>query len=176
MPADAYGDAKSEAEAECESRAGGQDVVRARPFNHTGPGQSSDFVCSDFASQVVDCERGEEPGLIRVGDLRSERDFSDVRDVVRAYKLLFDHGVAGQAYNICSGRPAAVSRVLDILISLSTADIKVEVETERLRPGEVGRLWGSYAKLRALTGWEPQIALEATLADLLEDRRSDGAV
>ena len=175
-PADIYSQTKYEAEGECMGRAGRQEFVIARPFNHTGPGQAPDFVCADLADQVARHEAAGLPSVIRVGDLRAERDFSDVRDVVRAYRLLWEEGAPGEVYNICSGRPVAISTVLDKLLSMARVELSVEVEQERLRPGEVSRFYGSYAKLEAATGWRPRYALDDTLAALLEDRRDRAAV
>ena len=175
-PADAYSQTKYEAECECMERLGEQDFVIARPFNHTGPGQNPHFVCSDFADQVARGERAGGPSTVRVGDLSAQRDFSDVRDVVRAYWQLWEHGGSGQAYNVCSGRPVAISEILGGLLSMARVDLSVEAEAERLRPGEASCFYGSFAKLEAAVGWRPEYPLETTLADLLEDRRSRAVV
>lgn len=174
-PADEYSRTKFEAERESLARNGRQDLVIARPFNHTGPGQSPDFVCSDFADQVARREAAGDSSPLRVGDLRAERDFSDVRDVVRAYWMLWNDGTAGQAYNICSGRTVAISEVLEKLLAMARIELSAEVEKARLRPGEVSRLYGSYAKLAEATGWQPECSLDRTLAELLDDRRSRAA-
>ena len=141
-------------------------VVRARPFNHTGPGQSPDFVCSNLARQVAEISAGLRPPKLCLGNLRVERDFSDVRDVVRAYELLLRHGQAGQAYNVASGRGVAISAVVRILQSFCPVRFKVEVERSRVRAGEVDRLFGSNRKLRRTTGWKPEYPLSRTLRDL----------
>lgn len=167
-PQRGYAESKAAAELECERRRGVQDVVRLRPFNHTGPGQSPAYVCSDFAKQVAECEAGLREPRIEVGDLRSQRDFSDVRDVVRAYAHAFEHGVAGEAYNVCSGVGTEVGSVLEQLIAMSRVPVAVEVNQQRLRPGEVNKLYGSFAKLQSHCGWRPQIPLATTLADLLD--------
>jgi len=171
-PADAYARSKVAAERECIERAEGQEIIRVRPFNLTGPGQSGEYVCSDFASQIAEAEVGGREACISVGDLSSERDFSDVRDAVRAYSLALECGVAGEAYNICSSTPVAISSVLEMLVSLARVKVRVESETGRMRPGEVKRSYGSAAKLERAVGWKQSYALEKTLGDLLDDWRS----
>ena len=166
-PCDPYSVSKARAEEACAEAAQSQEVVCVRAFNHTGPGQSPDFVCSDFARQVARCESGGGDATIRVGDLRAERDFCDVRDMVGAYRLAWEKGRLGEVYNACSGRAVIVSSILDTLVSMSDLNLKVEVEEKRLRGGKASRLVGSYDKLRDISGWEPTIALESTLADLL---------
>jgi GDP-4-dehydro-6-deoxy-D-mannose reductase len=170
-PAGAYAASKQAAEQECERRFSRQEIVVVRPFNHTGPGQSRQYVCSDFAAQVAECVLGLRPRRIEVGDLSAERDFSDVADVVAAYLVAFERGQAGETYNVCSGRPTPVGGVLDRLMALAGIDIDVVVRDERLRSGEVNRSYGSYAKLERAAGWRPQIPLEVTLDRLLEDWR-----
>lgn len=153
------------------SRAHALDVVRIRPFNHTGPGQDAQFVCSDFAQQLIAVERGQRPAQIEVGNLDVTRDFSDVRDVVRAYVLAWERGVAGEAYNVCSGVPRTTREILESLIRLSGVDARVVVRPERQRRVDIPLLVGSAAKLHAATGWSPAISWDATLRDLLDDWR-----
>ncbi len=145
----------------------GLDVVRARPFNHTGPGQSPDFVCSEFARAVAAAETGVGPRKLCVGNLDVERDFSDVRDVVRGYLALFEKGVAGEAYNLASGRAVAVRSILDRLLGESQVEITVETDPKKVRPKELQRIQASISKVSAATGWQPEIPLEKTLSDLL---------
>ena len=148
------------------------DVVTTRSFPHTGPGQVSDFVCSDWARQIARIEReGVEP-VIRVGNLACERDYSDVRDTVRAYALLIQKGRRGEMYNVCSGRGISLRRILDFLLSLTDVKIRVEVDPQRLRKVDIPVLVGNNSKLRSDTGWEPKIPFEQTLRDLLADWRS----
>ncbi len=149
----------------------GLPVIRMRPFNHTGPGRPDRFVASSFARQLAGMEAGLVPPELRVGNLDAVRDFTDVRDVVRAYWLAATRGEPGAAYHVCSGRPVSVRELLDTLISLSTVTPRVEVDPERLRPVDIPVLWGSAARLAAATGWEPRIPLERTLADLLDHWR-----
>lgn len=170
-PSNAYARSKLAAETECAMRASAQEIVVVRPFNHTGPGQSREYVCSDFAAQLAECEARRRPPRIHVGDLRVERDFSDVRDIVEGYRLLFVNGRPGQTYNLCSGRSTSVARVLELLIGLAEIDVEVVSAEERLRAHEVNRLYGSYAKAEHEAGWRPTRALDRTLAELLDDWR-----
>ena len=141
-------------------------IIIARSFNHTGPGQPPDFVCSSFAMQFADIEKGRQPPVIKVGDLAIKRDFSDVRDVVRAYLLLLQKGVNGEAYNVCSGTTVAIGDVVDKLKKMSTASVKVEREQERMKHTVVPVLHGDNSKLKLL-GWQPLISFDETLASLL---------
>ena len=143
------------------------DIVRMRPFNHSGAGQAERFVLSNFARQIAAIEAGKAEPVLRVGNLAAARDFSHVNDVVRAYELAALHGTAGEVYNVCSGRSRVIQDALDILLSLSTTPIRVEVDAARLRPVDVKDVHGSHAKLTAQTGWEPVLTFESLLADLL---------
>ncbi len=147
-------------------------VICARPFNHIGPGQGSGFVAADFASQIAAIEAGTREPVMFVGNLEAERDFTDVRDVVRAYALMLVHGKPGQAYNVCSGQAHSVQRLLDTLLSYSTARIEVRQDPARMRPSDVPRRVGDASKLRACTGWAPQIPFEQSLLDTLNDWRA----
>ncbi len=143
-------------------------IVVARPFPHTGPGQSSDFVCSDWASQIAKIEKGKAEPLIKVGDIRVERDFLDVRDVVRAYVLLMKKGKKGEVYNVCSGKLISLKEILDILLSFSSKKIKVKVDPQKKRKIDIPCLLGDNSKIKKETSWEPDIPIEKTLLDLLE--------
>lgn len=149
----------------------GLDIVIARPFPHTGPGQAADFVCSDWARQLVRIERGEAPPRIRVGNLDVRRDFSDVRDVVRAYAALLEKGRKGEIYNICSGVAVSLREILDTLIREADlgakAPVAVEVDPAKLRKADQALLLGDNAKIRRETGWAPALPLDRTLRDLL---------
>jgi len=151
------------------------DVVIARAFPHTGPGQAADFVFSDWASQVARVERGEAPSLLEVGNLDIRRDYSDVRDIVRAYALLMDKGRRGEVYNVCSGRAVSLREGLEALLSLSSRPIEVRQDAARLRKTDIPTLAGDGAKLRRETGWAPEIPFARTLADLLEFWRGQEA-
>ena len=144
----------------------GLDVVRVRPFNHTGPGQRTGFVVPDLALQVAKAARGE---LTRIatGNLEVSRDISDVRDVVRAYRLLLLHGEAGHAYNVCRGEAVLVSELLRTLMKIAGADVPVWLDPDRARPADVPVQVGDHARLTSLTGWQPEVPLEKTLADVL---------
>ena len=143
-------------------------TVRLRPFNHIGPRQSDRFVASAFAAQIARIEVGMQPPLLRVGNLEAERDFTDVRDMVRAYELAGRCGVSGAAYNIGADRAVSVRFLLDTLLSISDRPISVEQDPARMRPADVPRVVCDSRSFRAQTGWAPQIGLTQTLGDLLE--------
>lgn len=168
-PVSPYGASKAAAEMLASYIVRGRDlpVVCVRPFNHLGPGQSDRLVASTLAQQVA---RNELTGSAEVlaGDLSPKRDFSDVRDVVRAYRLLAERGRSGEAYNVCSGRAVAIRELADILIGLANRPMKVTLDAERLRPVDVPVLQGDNTKLVRDTGWQPEISLEQTLADVLD--------
>lgn len=146
----------------------GMDVVRMRPFNHTGPGQSPRFVVPAFASQIARIEAELQEPVVKVGNLEARRDFSDVRDIVRAYHLAMTQGEPGEVYNLASGQARAVGELLDTLLSFAEVDIRVETDPERYRPVDVPVVYGSAGKFRRQTGWEPRIPFEQTLRDTLD--------
>ncbi|HYQ89107.1 MAG TPA: GDP-mannose 4,6-dehydratase, partial [Candidatus Binatia bacterium] len=143
-------------------------VIRTRGFNHEGPRRGPVFVCSDFAKQIADIEKGRRPPVIRVGNLEARRDFTDVRDVVRAYWLALEKGEPGEVYNICSGKDWTIRAMLDHLLGLTKAKVKVEQDASRMRPSDVPVLLGDAGRFKKATGWEPVIPFETTLKDLLE--------
>lgn len=150
----------------------GMNIMRARAFNHIGPGQSEAYVAAAFAAQIARIEAGLQEPVIRVGDLAAQRDFADVRDVIRAYHLILTQGVPGEAYNIASGQAVTIQYLLDRLIALTTVDhIDVQVDPVRLRPSRVPLLRGDYTALSQATGWQPSITFEQSLADILDDFR-----
>ncbi len=151
----------------------GMPTIRLRLFNHTGPGRPPHFVASDFAHQIAEIETGRRPSLMRVGDLSVARDFSDVRDVVRAWRLASLKGNPGEAYNICSGRPTKIESILQTLLGLSEVEIRVEVDPSRLRPGEIPVIIGDPTHFERDTGWKAKIPLEQTLSDLLAYWRAE---
>ncbi len=168
-PVSPYGESKVEQERiALEHVKDGMHIVISRSFNHTGPGQPSEFVCSNFARQVAGIGKGRQPPVIRVGDLGIKRDFSDVRDVVRAYPLLLEKGRAGEAYNVCSGSAFTIGDVIEKLAKISGAKFRVEQEASRVMGNAVPVLHGDNSKLVAATGWQPQISFDQTLADLLD--------
>jgi GDP-4-dehydro-6-deoxy-D-mannose reductase len=150
------------------TRIEGLDIVIARPFSHTGPGQSPDFVCSDWARQIIQIERGACPSVIRVGNVDVERDYTDVRDTVRAYVLLLKKGKKGEVYNICRGEPVSLRWILETYVSLCSKTVAVEQDQQRLRKVDIPFLGGDSSRLMKETGWSPQIPLERTLRDLLD--------
>ncbi len=143
-------------------------AIRTRGFNHTGPRRGEVFVTSNFARQVAKIEAGLQEPVIRVGNLDSVRDFTDVRDMVRAYWLAATKGRPGEVYNIASGKGITIRAMLDKLLALSKIAVKVEVDPARLRPSDVVTLIGDCSKFRADTGWEPRIPFDQTLVDLLD--------
>lgn len=147
----------------------GLSIVRVRPFNHTGPGQNPSFVCSDFACQIAGIEKGTKEPVLEVGNLNAKRDFTDVRDVVRAYWMLMNNdNVTGDTFNVCSGQAVAIEEILHILLSLSRTEIKVNPDKNKLRPSDIPLYYGDNRKLMTKTGWKPAIPLEKTLEDMLE--------
>ncbi len=148
----------------------GTDVVMARPFNHAGPRQSSTYVLGALARQVAEVEAGLKP-RVEVGNLDVVRDFTDVRDVVRAYRLLATEGDPGEIYNLGSGRGTKLLDALEILRGLAGVPIEVFVDPARVRPVDQPLLVADASKLRLATGWEPAFSIEATLADMLDDWR-----
>lgn len=150
-------------------------VVVARPFNHTGPWQSPDFVAPSMARQIARIERGAHEPVMRVGNLDAQRDFSDVRDVVRAYEALIAQGRPGATYNVGSGIGRSIRSLLAALLARARVPIRVETDPILLRPREVSSLVADCGAIRAETGWQPEIAFEQTLDDLLEHWRRDAA-
>ncbi len=146
-------------------------VMRARAFNHIGPGQNERFVAPAFALQIARIEAGMQEPVLHVGDLSARRDFTDVRDIVRAYRLIMEQGQPGEVYNIASGEARSIQSLLDILLTCTEASIEVWVDPARLRPNHVPVLQGDNTKLRQATGWQPQITFEQTLRDVLNDCR-----
>ncbi len=144
-------------------------AVEARPFNHIGPRQALGFVVPDFASQLAAIRLGRQPPKMLVGNLEAQRDFTDVRDVVRAYTLLAERGEPGQAYLICSGQPVSIHYLLTTLADLAGVAIDIAYDPARMRPSDVPSLFGSYARLQRDTGWQPAIHLRQSLADALAD-------
>ena len=144
------------------------DSVRTRGFNHEGPRRGPVFVASDFAKQIADIERGRRPPVLSVGNLDSRRDFTDVRDMVRAYWLSLEKCEPGEVYNICRGRAWSIREVLDLLLGMTKARIEVRTDPARMRPSDVPVLLGDPTKFARATGWEPTIPFEQTLRDMLE--------
>jgi len=139
------------------------DVVRARPFNHFGPGQGADFVVASFARQIAQIEAGAVSPILTVGNLAAQRDFLPVSDVAQAYVALARHGRAGEAYNVGSGVARSIASILDMLVKMANVEVQVQVDMALFRPTETPRLWADTAKIRRDTGWSPTIPLEEAL-------------
>ena len=142
-------------------------VLMVRAFNHIGPEQSSIFVVSDFCRQVAEIEKGLKEPVMYVGNLSAQRDFTDVRDVVRAYTLLIEKGKPGETYNVGSGHAYEIREILDNIISLSTVEIKVEIDQNKIRPVDVPIIEADVTKLMNTTGWKKEIPLEQTIEETL---------
>jgi GDP-4-dehydro-6-deoxy-D-mannose reductase len=142
-------------------------VVIARPFNHIGAGQSDRFVLPAMAKQILEIKRGRQAPIIEAGNVDVTRDFSDVRDVVRAYIALLEQGASGETYNVCSGAERHVGTVLEEMLGMAGISASVNVAKDRVRPNEQTRHYGSNRKLCEDTGWQPRIAFEQSLRDLL---------
>ena len=154
-------------------REDGVEVVVARAFNHTGARQDPAFAAPSFARQIALIERGAIAPVIRVGNLEPKRDFTDVRDVVRAYRLLMERGKAGQVYNVCSGVGRSIRSVLDALVARSSAKVEIELDPEKLRPSDTPALVGDPSRIMAATGWAPERTFEQMIDDLLRFWRAE---
>jgi len=143
-------------------------AIVTRGFNHCGPRQTEHFIVATLAKQIAYIEVGLQEPIIRHGDLTSKRDLTDVRDIVRAYWLLLEHGQAGEAYNIGSGTTRTIQEVLDGFLALTDTKIDVQQDPTRMRPSDVKILWADDSKFRAVSGWQPQIPFEQTLRDTLD--------
>ncbi len=153
-------------------RSYGLRAVRTRGFNHTGPRRGEVFVTSNFAKQIAEIEKGRREPVLRVGNLDAKRDFTDVRDMVRAYWLATEKAEDGDVYNIGTGTAVSMREMLDMLLSLSRAEVQVQVDPARLRPSDVEILQADATKFRRATGWAPTIPFDQTLRDLLDYWRS----
>jgi GDP-4-dehydro-6-deoxy-D-mannose reductase len=152
----------------------GLEVIRVRPFNHTGPGQRPDFVVPGLAQQVADASRSGSRTL-RTGNLDSRRDITDVRDVVVAYRLLLEHGEPGEVYNVCRGESVSIREIAETLIELVGGGMSIEIDPERVRAVDIPELVGDPRRLAAATGWKPSIGLRQTLADVLAHWQGEAA-
>lgn len=150
------------------SKAYDMNLMMVRAFNHIGPGQAPMFVVSDFCKQVAEIERGLREPVMMVGNLAAKRDFTDVRDVVKAYVKLVTLGQAGETYNVGSGNAKEIRKILDLIISMSDKDIRVEIDPNKIRPVDVPIIEADITKLRELTGWKPELSLEQTIRETLD--------
>lgn len=146
----------------------GMRIIRTRAFNHTGPRRAETFVCSNFAKQIVEIEKGIKDPIIEVGNLEAKRDFTDVRDMVRAYVLAVQKCKPGEDYIIASGKAIKIKKVLDLLIKIAGVKVQVIKDPARMRPSDVPILQGNSNKFRRTAGWKPKIPFEKTLRDLLD--------
>jgi len=152
-------------------RAFGLDVVILRPFSHTGPGQAATFVFPKVANAIAQVERGKREPVVEMGDLKVRRDYTDVRDVVRAYLLAMERCAAGETYNVTSGKPLVIQEGVDHLCSLALVPVQVKSSAAKFRPHDIPLLTGDPSKFRAATNWQPEIPFTKTLSDLLEHYR-----
>ncbi len=151
----------------------GLQIIRTRSFNHTGPRQADVFVTSNFARQIVEIEMGAQDSVIRVGNLVAKRDFTDIRDVVKAYALGIEHCDPGEVYNIGQDKAYSIKQVLEMLLGMSKQDIGVKEDPARMRPSDVPVMLCDSTKFRKKTGWQPQIQFNQTLSDLLDYWRDE---
>lgn len=144
------------------------DLMMVRAFNHIGPGQAPLFVVSDFCKQVAEIEKGIREPVIMVGNLAAKRDFTDVRDVVKAYVKLIKQGSPGETYNVGSGSAQEIRQILEKVIAMSDVDIKIETDPNKIRPVDVPIIEADITKLSTLTGWKPEISVEQTIHETLD--------
>lgn len=154
------------------ARAYGLDVIMIKAFNHFGPGQSDTFVISDFAKRIAMIEKGLMKPVLKVGNLEAERDFTDVRDVVRAYRLLADRGEKGEMYNVGSGSSRKIQDILDLLLSFVDVDVQMIEDSGRMRPSDVPVIRCDHRKLCKSTGWEPKHKFKESVLSVLEHWRT----
>jgi GDP-4-dehydro-6-deoxy-D-mannose reductase len=150
----------------------GLGVTIARAFNHMGPRQDPHFAASGFARRIADIEAGRWEPEIAVGNLDAQRDLTDVRDTIRAYTSILERGIPGRPYNVCSGRAITIREVLDRLLARARVPVRIRVDQARLRPNDVPLMLGNPARIQAELGWSPDIPLDQTLDDLLNDWRA----
>lgn len=167
-PTNPYAVSKAATEALCFqwSQTGPFEIIMARPFNHIGAGQSSNFAISNFAKQIAEIAAGLRPPLLSVGNIEATRDFTDVIDVVRAYGLMLANGKNGEIYNVCSGIERSIRALLLKLLGLSGVSAEIVTDAARYRPTDQPRVYGSYQKLKEQTGWNPEVSINETLLNL----------
>lgn len=170
QPRNPYAASKTMAETLCQQwmYQAGFEIIIARPFNHTGPGQSDRFSVAGFARQVAEIQLGLRDRKVVVGDLSAVRDFLDVRDVVTAYQMLLEKGRAGEIYNVASGEGRSLGTILNLIVEEARVNIEIEVEPARLRAADVARMVGDPAKVKAHADWRPCYAIRKTVSDMLE--------
>jgi GDP-4-dehydro-6-deoxy-D-mannose reductase len=147
------------------------EVVIARPFNHIGPGQNLGFIVPDLTQQAIAFENVD-ADKITVGNLDAKRDYTDVRDIVRAYRLLLERGKSGETYNVCSGISRSGHDILNTILGAADVHPEIVQDPAKMRPSDTPDIYGSHEKLTADTGWQPEIPLEVTIADVVADWRT----
>jgi GDP-4-dehydro-6-deoxy-D-mannose reductase len=174
-PRSPYAVSKVAAEALCYQWSQTQNfrIVLTRPFNQIGPGQDVRFAIADFAHQIVQIRRGQRPPFLTTGDLDVTRDFTDVRDAVRAYRMLLERGQNGEIYNLCSGEGRSLRSLLELLLNIAGVHADLRVDPARIRPAEQRRVIGNPGKIESTVGWAPEIPLETTLEDILQAAEED---
>jgi GDP-4-dehydro-6-deoxy-D-mannose reductase len=148
------------------SQTGPFEVVMARPFNHIGAGQAPTFAISDFARQIAEISAGQRPPVLKVGNIDVTRDFTDVKDVLKAYELLLGKGRNGEVYNVCSGVERSVRSLVERLLELASVEAEIQNDPTRFRPSDQPRVCGDHAKLSRDTGWQPEVPMDETLLNL----------
>ncbi|MSS64512.1 GDP-mannose 4,6-dehydratase [Velocimicrobium porci] len=146
----------------------GMDIMMVRAFNHIGPNQTPQFVVADFCKQVAEIEKGLKPPIIYVGNLSAKRDFTDVRDVVKAYSLIIEKGIRGKTYNVGSGKAIAISEILDKILALSKTEIEVKTDENKLRPVDVPVIEADISEITNSINWHPIVSLDTTLIETLQ--------
>lgn len=158
------------------ARAYKKDIINVRAFNHSGPGQLSIFVISDFCRQIAEIESGERPPEISVGNLSAQRDFTDVRDIVRAYRLLAEKGESGKTYNIGRGKAVPIQYILDTAMSLAKVPIEVRQDPSRMRASDIPVIEPDVSRIFSDTGWKAEVSIEKTIEDTLDYWRNRGEI
>jgi GDP-4-dehydro-6-deoxy-D-mannose reductase len=176
VPSSPYGLSKLAQEMAGRNNGRAPAVFVARPFNHFGIRQDPWFVTSGFAQRIADIEAGRREPVLAVGNLEARRDLTDVRDVVRAYRLIVERGEAERPYNVCTGRAIAIRDLLDIFLSRARVRIEVTIDPDRYRPNDLPLVLGDASRIHSELGWTPTIAMEQTVDDLLEYWRGQAAV
>jgi len=141
-------------------------------LNRRGQGRTQSWVGPGFCKQVANIEKQGNTGVIRVGNLEAKRDFTDVRDIVRAYRILANEGESGGTFNVGSGTSISIAEILDMILELSEAEITIEQDPERMRPSDTPEIRADISKLNSLTGWKPEIPLKDTIKEVLDEWRS----
>ncbi|GAG14942.1 unnamed protein product, partial [marine sediment metagenome] len=167
-PVSPYAESRKEQEALCKEYADKLKIIILRSFPHIGPGQLPIFVTADFSKQIAEIEKGINPPIMKIGNIKAKRDFTDVRDMVKAYLLAIEKCKPGEIYNVCSGNSYSIQEILDKQLSFSKVKIKLEHDPNRMRPSDIPELTGDNSKFKQATGWQPEITIDQTLKDLLD--------